>query len=170
MGDRPTTPWSTNAHVVAGEPSTVLDAPDGTARSTATLVGFDAERDLAPGPLGTGSGLPALPVRRVRPSTSRAPCSATPAGGRSDRPRCRVRRQRLDARHRHLRRAPGERDVLVLASDLAPGDSGSPLVSTAGVVGRGLRHRPRSTTAWLYALSIGASLRRRPRRGRRPAC
>jgi S1-C subfamily serine protease len=121
----------TNAHVVAGEPTTSVERDDGK-RLSATVVAFDPNRDLA---LLTVSGLgrSALPVG----TSNRGDTGAVfghPGGG-------------------HLRVAPFEvsrrvealgkdiygtgavrRDVLELAADLRLGDSGSALVDPGGDV------------------------------------
>lgn len=121
----------TNAHVVAGEPETVLQRPDGS-EVDAVLVGFDDQRDLAV-LSAPGLGLPALPVGESDLDLQGA-VFGHPGGGPLELSPF-VVRQRLDALGTDIYGSPGaERDVLVLASDLAPGDSGSPLVSTDGEV------------------------------------
>ncbi|HEX7132655.1 MAG TPA: MarP family serine protease [Iamia sp.] len=121
----------TNAHVVAGEPSTVLQRQDGS-EAEATLVAFDPERDLAV--LSSPElGLPALPVGDSAVD-QRGAVFGHPGGGDLELSPF-VTRQRINAVGTDIYGSPGtERDVLVLASDLAPGDSGSPLVDTAGQV------------------------------------
>ena len=121
----------TNAHVVAGEPATVLQRPDGS-EVDATLVAFDPERDLAV--LSSPDlGLEALPVGDSA-IDQRGAVFGHPGGGPLELSPF-VTRQRIDAVGTDIYGDPGtERDVLVLASALAPGDSGSPLVDTAGQV------------------------------------
>jgi S1-C subfamily serine protease len=121
----------TNAHVVAGEPETVLQRPDGS-EVDATLVAFDPERDLAV--LSSPDlGLAALPVGDSA-IDQRGAVFGHPGGGPLELSPF-VTRQRIDAVGTDIYGDPGtERDVLVLASALAPGDSGSPLVDTAGQV------------------------------------
>lgn len=121
----------TNAHVVAGEPETVLQRQDGS-EVPATLVAFDPERDLAV--LSSPElGLPALPVGDSAVD-QRGAVFGHPGGGPLELSPF-ITRQRIDAVGTDIYGSPGtERDVLVLASDLAPGDSGSPLVDTAGQV------------------------------------
>lgn len=121
----------TNAHVVAGEPETVLQRQDGS-EVPATLVAFDPERDLA---VLSAPDLdrPALPVADSAVE-QRGAVFGHPGGGPLELSPFETR-QRIDAVGTDIYGAPGtERDVLVLASDLAPGDSGSPLVDTAGQV------------------------------------
>ena len=121
----------TNAHVVAGEPETVLQRPDGS-EVDATLVAFDPERDLAV-LASPDLGLAALPVGDSAVD-QRGAVFGHPGGGPLELSPF-VTRQRIDAVGTDIYGSPGtERDVLVLASALAPGDSGSPLVDTAGQV------------------------------------
>ena len=120
----------TNAHVVAGEPRTSLIERSGR-RISATVVHFDSDRDLAvlqadvrEAPLAIGKGgigthgavlgYPGGGPLTVSPFDVR---DAVTAVGR-------------DLYDRHGTR----RQVLILASDLAPGDSGSPLIDPAGTV------------------------------------
>jgi S1-C subfamily serine protease len=122
----------TNAHVVAGEKSTVVFRPDGF-RLPATTVAFDSDRDLAvlnvpglwlnPLPLGSAKegdhgavfGHPnGVPQLTVAPAAIR---SQVMARGR-------------DLYDRHST----TRDVFILAADLHPGDSGGPLVNDQGAV------------------------------------
>lgn len=121
----------TNAHVVAGEPETRLERPDGSSVA-ATLVAFDPDRDLAV--LSSPElGLPALPVGESDVD-QRGAVFGHPGGGPLELSPF-VSRQRINAVGTDIYGSPGtERDVLVLASDLAPGDSGSPLVATDGSV------------------------------------
>ncbi len=141
----------TNAHVVAGEPATVLQRQDGS-EVPATLVAFDPERDLAV--LSSPElGAPALPVGESAVD-QRGAVFGHPGGGDLELSPF-VTRQRIRATGTDIYGEPGtERDVLVLASDLAPGDSGSPVVDTTGtVVGVAFAIAPdRSGVA--YALSI----------------
>jgi S1-C subfamily serine protease len=121
----------TNAHVVAGEPATVLQRPDGSS-ADATLVAFDTERDLAV-LASPDLGLPALPVGSSAVD-QRGAVFGHPGGGPLELSPF-VTRQRVRATGTDIYGSPGtERDVLVLASSLEPGDSGSPLVDTAGQV------------------------------------
>jgi S1-C subfamily serine protease len=122
---------ATNAHVVAGESTTEVIRDDGT-RLEAEVVLFDPDRDLA---LLDVADLnrPALPIT----SASRGD-----AGGVFGHPRGEPLRiapfevaRLLDATGRNIYgTSEVVRDVLELASDLEPGDSGSPLVNPAGEV------------------------------------
>ncbi|WCO69202.1 MarP family serine protease [Iamia majanohamensis] len=121
----------TNAHVVAGEPETVLVRPDGS-EVDAALVAFDADRDLAV-LRAPGLGLPALPITGSDVGQSGA-VFGHPGGRPLELSPFDVR-QRIDAVGTDIYGEPGTtRDVLVLAADLEPGDSGSPLVDAAGQV------------------------------------
>jgi S1-C subfamily serine protease len=122
----------TNAHVVAGERSTSVVRPDG-ARLPAVVTAYDPDRDLAV-LLVKGLGEAALPLGRpeVRSTTAvlghpdgQDPLAVSPALIRR-----RQQARGYDLYADHLI----ERDVLVLAAALRPGDSGSPLVDSRGSV------------------------------------
>ena len=121
----------TNAHVVAGEDSTQVERDDGTVLDAVVVV-FDPQRDLAvlrvpglartplpvvdggPGTAGGVFGFPGGAPLRVQPFL---------VGDE-------VRALGTDIYDRNRT----EREVLILASDLRPGDSGSALVDGAGNV------------------------------------
>lgn len=121
----------TNAHVVAGERETEIIRDDGS-RADATVVAFDANRDLA--------------VLRVpdlgRAPLAIAPSSADAAGGVYGHPGGGPLRvapfavaRRITAVGRDIYgTGVTSRDVLELRASLRPGDSGSALVSPAGTV------------------------------------
>lgn len=149
----------TNAHVVAGEHETVVIASGGK-RVPATVVLFDSDRDLA---ILSVPGLKAapLPIRNAEPRT-RGAVLGHPGGGPlqvspflvSDE----VRAVGRDLYDRHETR----REVLILASNLAPGDSGAALVDPAGeVVGVAFAIAPdRPGTAYaLDVVELNAALR-----------
>lgn len=141
----------TNAHVVAGEDETDLLTPDGR-RVPGTVVYFDPDRDLA---LVSAPelDLPVLPLGDAEPE-DRGAVLGHPGGGPlevspflvSDE----VEAVGRDLYDRHATR----RQVLILAADLAPGDSGAALVSPEGrAVGVAFAIAPdRPRTA--YALDI----------------
>ncbi len=121
----------TNAHVVAGENETFVFLPDGD-KLPARVVRFDPRRDLAvlsvpnlgltPLPLGNAT---AGMVGAVYGHPGGGPLRPTPA---------RIAEQ-IDARGTDIyRTTPTSRSVFVLASQLAPGDSGAPLVDPSGTV------------------------------------
>ena len=121
----------TNAHVVSGESRTTLERSDG-ARVDAVVVAFDPARDLA---VLSAPALdrPALPLGSVQPGV-RGAVYGHPGGGPLQASPFRVDR-RIRAVGRDIYGSSRtERDVLVLAADLEPGDSGSALVSRGGRV------------------------------------
>lgn len=121
----------TNAHVVAGESTTELERPGG-GLVRATVVAFDPDRDLAV-LQAPDLGLDPLPVGPSDGDPSGA-VFGHPGGGPLELSPFAVR-SRIEATGTDIYGSPGTtRDVLVLASDLAPGDSGSPLVATTGEV------------------------------------
>jgi S1-C subfamily serine protease len=121
----------TNAHVVAGERDTDVYGPDDE-RYEARVIRFDPRRDLA--------------VLLV-PDLNRAPLILAdgetgdlgavyghPGGGALRAAPARIAEQ-IDARGRDIyRTSPTSRDVFVLATQLAPGDSGAPFVDPDGRV------------------------------------
>jgi len=144
----------TNAHVVAGEPAgdTSVLVPDGSTMQ-ATVVLYNPEVDLAllavpglagaPLPIGTGSvGEPGAVLGHPNGQDLLAVQPAVIAQELAD-----VEGYDLYGTHQT------QRDVFVLAANLAPGDSGAPLVDTKGqVVGIAFAIAPdRPSTA--YALS-----------------
>jgi S1-C subfamily serine protease len=141
----------TNAHVVAGEGETEVVTADGK-RAKATVVHFDSDRDLAV-LLAPDVTAPALPIGEAKVG-DRGAVLGHPGGGPlevspylvSDE----VQAVGRDLYDRHETR----RDVLILASNLAPGDSGAALVDPAGeVVGVAFAIAPdRPGTA--YALDV----------------
>lgn len=120
----------TNAHVVAGEDRSMIELADGS-QADATVVAFDPDRDIAV--LQTAASAPSLPVR---------PAGAGDSGGVFGHPGGRPLEispfevsEQITARGRDIYdQAETERQVLVLASDLEPGDSGSALVAPDGTV------------------------------------
>ena len=140
----------TNAHVVAGERQTSVFLPDGERRA-ARVVRFDPRRDLAllqvPGlglaPLALGHGATGM-VGAVYGHPGGGPLRPTPA---------RIAEE-IDARGTDIyRTTPTSRSVFVLASQLAPGDSGAPLVDPNGtVVGVAFAIDPATNTT-AYALT-----------------
>ena len=120
----------TNAHVVAGEDRTVLLERSG--RSVpARVVHFDPERDLAV-LVGDVRGRP-LPIGRSEIGV-RGAVLGYPGGGPLEVSPFEVR-DAVTAVGRDLYdRRQTRREVLVLAADLAPGDSGGALVDPTGTV------------------------------------
>jgi S1-C subfamily serine protease len=142
----------TNAHVVAGERATVVLTPDGR-RFAATVVGFDPERDLAALRV-RGLGIAPLPRANPQVDTSGA-VIGYPGGGPEKESPARVSEQIVAKGTDIYRSSPTERDVLVLASSLAPGDSGGALFDAQGrVTGIAFAVDPSNTTT-AYALTRG---------------
>lgn len=122
---------ATNAHVVAGESTTQVVRQDGR-RIDADVVVYDPDRDLA---LLAAPGLdrPPLPLGQANVGA---------VGGVFGHPRGRSLRiapfqiaRAIDATGRNIYGTRlVSRDVLEVAADLAPGDSGAPLVDSGGRV------------------------------------
>lgn len=140
----------TNAHVVAGEDDTAVFLPSGE-KKDARVVRFDPRRDLAVLRVD-GLGLPALQLADGEAGTVGS-VYGHPGGGPLRPTPARIAEQ-IDARGTDIyRTTPTRRTVFVLASQLAPGDSGAPFVDQGGnVVGVAFAIDPgNSTTA--YALT-----------------
>lgn len=120
----------TNAHVVAGERVTTVVTPAGR-RVAARVVHFDPDRDLAV--LRAGVTARALPIADGRVGMVGA-VLGYPGGGPLDVSPFEVRDE-VDAVGRDLYDDhQTRRRVLILAADLAPGDSGAALVDDRGAV------------------------------------
>lgn len=122
----------TNAHVVAGERATQVLRPDGK-RLSARVVVFDPQRDLAVLSV-PGLNQAALPVGTAQVGDKGAVFGHP--GGQTE---VDVQPARVDGRRTATGRdiynsAATRRDVLFLASRLAPGDSGGALVNESGAV------------------------------------
>jgi S1-C subfamily serine protease len=121
---------ATNAHVVAGTTDLELRTPDGTTES-GRVVAFDPHVDLAL--VSTDLDRPPLPLAAAR-TADRGLVLGYPGGGVLH-PSPFELGDRLDARGYDIYdRDTVDRDLLVLASDLAPGDSGSAVVRADGSV------------------------------------
>lgn len=121
----------TNAHVVAGETETEVVLQDGR-RLAAAVVHFDPDRDLAVlevrgldvTPLGIGDAGPG-DIGAVLGHPGGGPLEASPYQVSDE----------VEAVGRDLYdRRDTRRQVLILAADLAPGDSGAALVNPDGLV------------------------------------
>jgi S1-C subfamily serine protease len=121
----------TNAHVVAGEKNPRVDTPDGR-RLDVTLAAFDPARDLA---LLHVSGLGLTPLPRAEGSVDeRGSLFGHPGGGDLRESPVRIAEQIVARGTNISHTAPTEREVYVLAAVTQPGDSGAPVVDTAGRV------------------------------------
>ena len=123
----------TNAHVVAGVRRPRVLRPNTTRSIAATVVVFDADRDLAVLHV-PGLNSPPLPVANAKPGDEGA-VFGHPGG--QDPLRIAPARitQRVNAVGRDLYDShQTKRDVFILASELQAGDSGGALVNPAGAV------------------------------------
>ena len=122
----------TNAHVVAGADTVQVRRPDGSLRP-ATVVVFDPDRDLA---VLAVDDLGQEPLGRAQAAIGDVGVVIGYPGGQ-DTPRvapAEVRDQRTAIGRDIYGQDRTEREVLFLASDLAQGDSGSPVIDTEGRV------------------------------------
>jgi S1-C subfamily serine protease len=121
----------TNAHVVAGESDTVIQRSDGS-EVRATVVAFDAARDLAV-LRAPGLDRPALGRGDTDPGGTGA-VFGHPGGGPLRVAPFEVGREVRATGTDIYDRTRTERDVLILAAALRPGDSGGALIDAAGDV------------------------------------
>ncbi len=140
----------TNAHVVAGEDDTNIELANGR-DADATVVAFDPQRDIAL--LRTDASGPPLPLDDGRVGDAGG-VFGHPGGGPLEISPFQIGDQ-ITARGRDIYdQTESERQVLVLASDLAPGDSGSALIEPDGrVVGVAFAIAP-DKPGVAYALAI----------------
>ena len=141
----------TNAHVVAGEAETRVQRSDGS-RLSATVVAFDPRRDLAV-LRAPGLGRAALPIVDVGEGGTGA-VFGHPGGGPLRASPFEVGRTTTATGRDIYDREQTQRKILILASSLAPGDSGGGLVDPQGrIVGVAFAIAPdRSGVA--YALDV----------------
>lgn len=122
---------ATNAHVVAGETETVVERSDG-AQVQATVVAFDDDRDLA---LLHAPGLDRAPLPLGRAEVGDVGAVFGHPGGGALRLAPFSVGRAVDATGTDIYdRDRVQRRVLILAAQLAPGDSGGALVSPDGRV------------------------------------
>jgi len=141
----------TNAHVVAGEDESTVELADGSTLD-AEVVAFDPERDLAVLRTEDG-GAPPLPLRAAEVGDTGG-VFGRPGGGPLEVSPFRVADQITAVGRDIYDRSSTSREVLVLASELAPGDSGSALVDPGGrVVGVAFAVAP-DKPGVSYALAI----------------
>jgi hypothetical protein len=121
----------TNAHVVAGEETTILQRSD-LSEVEATVVAFDPERDLA---ILRAPDLHRDPLPRATASVGDVGASfGHPGGGALRAAPYQVGRKVVATGTDIYDSASTRRDVLVLAAELHPGDSGGALVNPKGEV------------------------------------
>lgn len=121
----------TNAHVVAGQDETQIERSDG-ARLDATVVAFDADRDLAVLRVPGLAGMPLAIADGIQGSSGGV---FGHPGGSPLRVAPFVVGQEVRARGTDIYDGKStERTVLILASQLRPGDSGAALIGPDGAV------------------------------------
>ncbi len=120
----------TNAHVVAGEEGTEVTLADGRSFD-AEVVAFDPDRDLAV--LRTDGEAPALALREAETGDTGG-VFGHPGGGELEVSPFRVAEEITAVGRDIYDSGSTSRDVLVMASELAPGDSGSALIDPQGQV------------------------------------
>ncbi len=119
----------TNAHVVAGERGTTSISA-GNMRRRAELVGFDSKRDIA---VLRVSNLGITPLRIASPKTgARVAVFGYPGGHDLREVGGRIQTQISVDGSDLYGEGKWSREILVLNADLAPGDSGGPIVSKSG--------------------------------------
>jgi S1-C subfamily serine protease len=121
----------TNAHVVAGEDDTEVELADGSVRD-AEVVAYDPGRDVAVLRVD-GLDTAPLPLRDAEVGDVGG-VFGHPGGGPLEVSPFQVAEQIQAVGRDVYDRSRSERQVLVLASDLAPGDSGAALVDPQGQV------------------------------------
>ncbi|GIU87758.1 MAG: hypothetical protein KatS3mg009_2273 [Acidimicrobiia bacterium] len=121
----------TNAHVVAGSSSTIVEDADGREHET-RVVAFDPVRDLAMLAVPTLDA-PGLELRRGREGDVGA-VYGHPGGGALRAAPARVGEEMNAVGSDIYRTSESTRAILVLAASLEPGDSGAPLVDVEGRV------------------------------------
>jgi len=140
----------TNAHVVAGERATTVQDESGR-KLAAEVIAFDAKRDVAVLAVPTLT-TPPLPIVDGSVGDVGA-VYGHPGGGPLQAAPARVGDEILAVGTDIYRTAPSRRHVYVLASKLAPGDSGGALVDRAGrVIGMAFAIDP-GHAATAYALT-----------------
>ena len=132
--------WVTNAHVVAGTGGTTLSTPDG-ATGTGRVVAFDPRTDLA---VVRSDDLrrPALPLGESSEG-DQGLVLGYPGGGSIEPSPYLVGEMLTATGYDIYDRDLVRRELLILASDLEPGDSGSALIDADGrVVGAAVAVAP----------------------------
>jgi S1-C subfamily serine protease len=143
----------TNAHVVAGASSIVVRTGDGTGVDRATLVAFDPERDLAVLDVTDLSAQP-LQIGEDLAAGDQAYAAGYPGDGPFTISPQRVRGQ-LTARGTDIYQSGiVERQIYSLRGSIRPGNSGGPLLDTAGDVAGVVFARSTSDADTGYALTL----------------
>ena len=143
----------TNAHVVAGASSIVVRSGDGAGVDRATLVAFDPERDLAVLDVTDLSAQP-LQIGEDLAAGDQAYAAGYPGDGPFTISPQRVRGQ-LTARGTDIYQSGiVERQIYSLRGSIRPGNSGGPLLDTAGDVAGVVFARSTSDADTGYALTL----------------
>ena len=143
----------TNAHVVAGADRVWLSFHGALERHRARIVYFDAELDVA---LLQAAGLPVVPLELAGDVPGRGTQAAAIGftGGGAQRVIPAAVRRSLEALGRDIYgRDTVPREVIELSADVAPGDSGGPVVLNDGSVGGVTFSESRTDPDVAYALS-----------------
>ncbi len=124
----------TNAHVVAGEHDTVVQAPgDATGSRPARLVHFDVRDDVAVLAVD-GLGVPALALVADPPAGAAGAILGYPLNGPFDREAARIGETRTVISEDAYGRGPVRRTITPLRGRVRSGNSGGPVVDAQGRV------------------------------------
>ena len=133
----------TNAHVVAGEDDTVVQTRDGARRLDATAVAFDPKNDIAVLRV-PGLGLTPLEFARDVKVSEEGAIEGYPLSGPFQVRAARVGQTRVVISQDAYGRGPVRRRITAFRGKVQPGNSGGPIVDTAGRV-----------SATVFAQSVG---------------
>jgi S1-C subfamily serine protease len=120
---------ATNAHVVAGADDTTVTTQDGV-ELDAVPVYYGTRNDIAL--LRVGANIPALPISGERPVGSNAAVLGYPENGPYSLSPARVGETRDTVSEDSYGRGPVDREITSLGGSVRSGNSGGPLVDSAG--------------------------------------
>jgi hypothetical protein len=124
----------TNAHVVAGQDDTVVQAGGDGARLDAEAIWFDARNDLALLRVPGLSGVPGLPLNEAAPEGTSAAILGFPHNGPYDVQPGRLGHTSTVSSQDAYGRGPVQRSITALRGLVRSGNSGGPMVDGAGRV------------------------------------